>query len=708
MTEEDAVVAEEAGGRSRSSSRTRATRSTWSTSDPEAYDAFYSVIANPQLWFTQHYLWDLSNAPDIRAEEKWAWETATRSSTRTSPREVLRQVEGREEPLVMFHDYHLYTAPGNRPRGACRTPSSITSSTSRGRTRTPGGSCRAPGARRSSTACWPTTSSASTPAPTSTTSSTAAASWSELRGRLPQRRRPPRGPRDLGPRLPARDRRRAAASRRRHRRGRRVRARAARAPPRAPDHPRRPRRPLQERPARVHRLRPVPRRPPGVPRAGHVHRPPVPSRTDVAEYQEYLERIEALVAVVNHRHGTTDWMPIDLRMYENFHEAVARYKHFDLLMVNSLFDGMNLVAKEAPAVNTRDGVLMLSENTGAHEELGECALSVNPFDIEEQAEAIHRALTMDAGASAASGPTACARSSTRPIRAAGSTTSWPTSRPSGRAEGPKLGPDGRLGGGGAGAGPAGRRWGRGAGGGGAGGGTGGGGAGAGAGAGAGCGRRRTRRLLGAGVPDALRPASRPASSRGVSRPRRRSATPPSAGLARSCAGRSSVAFGRPHPVRSATPAPQPPAGADVSPTSGSSGGGSGVRSSEGSSARAPIAAATIADRSRGQPPAHAHAPHDRIKPGEGPRAHGSLYSPPPPMATLDYELILMLDPEAGDERARRSPPTPSPSSRRGRDQARGQLGHPQDGLRDRQRPRPTTASGGSPAARTCSTTSTTR
>ena len=77
-----------------------------------------------------------------------------------------------------------------------------------------------------------------------------------------------------------------------------------------------------------------------------------PSRQDVPEYAEYLERIEALVAVVNHRHGTTDWMPIDLRIYENFPEAVARYKHFDLLMVNSIFDGMNLVAKEAPAVNT--------------------------------------------------------------------------------------------------------------------------------------------------------------------------------------------------------------------------------------------------------------------------------------------------------------------------------------------------------------------
>jgi trehalose 6-phosphate synthase len=121
-----------------------------------------------------------------------------------------------------------------------------------------------------------------------------------------------------------------------------------------------------------------------------------PSRQDVPEYQEYLERIEALVAVINHRHGTTDWMPIDLRIYENFNDAVARYKHFDLLIVNSLFDGMNLVAKEAPAVNTRDGVLMLSENTGAHEELGDCTLSVNPFDVQEQADTIYRALTMSA------------------------------------------------------------------------------------------------------------------------------------------------------------------------------------------------------------------------------------------------------------------------------------------------------------------------
>jgi trehalose 6-phosphate synthase len=120
----------------------------------------------------------------------------------------------------------------------------------------------------------------------------------------------------------------------------------------------------------------------------------MPSRTDVPEYAEYLEKIEALVAVVNHRHGTPDWMPIDLKLRDDLEEAVASYKHYDVMMVNAMFDGMNLVAKEGPLVNERDGVSILSENTGAHEELGEHALSVNPFDVQELADSIYAALTM--------------------------------------------------------------------------------------------------------------------------------------------------------------------------------------------------------------------------------------------------------------------------------------------------------------------------
>jgi trehalose 6-phosphate synthase len=75
---------------------------------------------------------------------------------------------------------------------------------------------------------------------------------------------------------------------------------------------------------------------------------------------------------------------------------VAGYKHYDVLLVNALVDGMNLVAKEAPLVNQRDGVIVLSENTGAHEELGPWVLSVNPFDVEGTAEALEAALELPA------------------------------------------------------------------------------------------------------------------------------------------------------------------------------------------------------------------------------------------------------------------------------------------------------------------------
>jgi len=119
-----------------------------------------------------------------------------------------------------------------------------------------------------------------------------------------------------------------------------------------------------------------------------------PSREDVEEYVAYRERVMHLVAEINTRHGNTDWMPIDVRLEDNFPATLAAYRHYDALMVNAIFDGMNLVAKEGALVNTLDGVLILSENTGAFEEIGPLAVSVNPFDIEDQADAIFRALTM--------------------------------------------------------------------------------------------------------------------------------------------------------------------------------------------------------------------------------------------------------------------------------------------------------------------------
>ena len=120
-----------------------------------------------------------------------------------------------------------------------------------------------------------------------------------------------------------------------------------------------------------------------------------PTRQDVNEYVEYKEHIETLVSHINTKHGNTDWMPISLQFESNLARACAIYKQYDVIMVNAVFDGMNLVAKEAPSVNERDGVVILSENTGAHEEIGSFCLTVNPFDIEAQANALFEALTMD-------------------------------------------------------------------------------------------------------------------------------------------------------------------------------------------------------------------------------------------------------------------------------------------------------------------------
>jgi trehalose 6-phosphate synthase len=115
-----------------------------------------------------------------------------------------------------------------------------------------------------------------------------------------------------------------------------------------------------------------------------------PSRESILEYAEYRAAIEREVAAVNDRHPGA----IELEIADAFGRSVAAYKQFDVLFVNAVADGMNLVAKEGPLVNTRAGVLVLSENAGAHEELGEWALSVNPFDVYGQAEALHQALSM--------------------------------------------------------------------------------------------------------------------------------------------------------------------------------------------------------------------------------------------------------------------------------------------------------------------------
>jgi trehalose 6-phosphate synthase len=120
----------------------------------------------------------------------------------------------------------------------------------------------------------------------------------------------------------------------------------------------------------------------------------VPSRLEVHEYQEYLDEIMALAGRINARFGESEWEPVRILVGENYPRAVAALQIYDVLLVNSIADGMNLVAKEGAIVNQRDGVLILSERIGARQQLEPAALIISPCDVYATAEAMHNALEM--------------------------------------------------------------------------------------------------------------------------------------------------------------------------------------------------------------------------------------------------------------------------------------------------------------------------
>jgi len=124
----------------------------------------------------------------------------------------------------------------------------------------------------------------------------------------------------------------------------------------------------------------------------------VPSREDIAEYQELKTEIEGLVSEINGKFTQPGWVPIHY-MFRSLDrsELLAYYRAADIALVTPLKDGMNLVAKEYCAANTdRNGVLILSEFAGAATQLRRNSLLVNPYDIEGVANAIHRAYNMSA------------------------------------------------------------------------------------------------------------------------------------------------------------------------------------------------------------------------------------------------------------------------------------------------------------------------
>ncbi len=119
-----------------------------------------------------------------------------------------------------------------------------------------------------------------------------------------------------------------------------------------------------------------------------------PSRESLQIYRDYRRAIEEKARQINEEFGTYDWQPVFLEIEDNYPKSVAGMMEFDILMVNSIFDGMNLVAKEGAILNRKNGIILLSVNTGAYMEMKGAVLPLDPLDIWETAQLIHRAMSM--------------------------------------------------------------------------------------------------------------------------------------------------------------------------------------------------------------------------------------------------------------------------------------------------------------------------
>lgn len=363
--------------------------------DPEAQHKFYAIISNPLLWFVQHYLWDLGNTPNITRREVDAFDNGYVPVNARFADAVAEEVEARGgRATVMVQDYHLYLVP-ERVRDRC--PEVLL--------------------HHFVHIPWPHPDAWRVLPPAMRQAVFNGVLGNDIVAFHSRRyaRNFLLGCEELLDLEVDMDRLTVEVG------GRTVRARhypisvdpdeleATAASPAVADHERR----LAEK-RREHLILRVDRADPSknILRGFRAFdtllgdHPELaervtflalvqPSREDVEQYVEYLERIRQLVDGVNAKYGTADWQPIELSLEGDFDEVVAAYKLFDVLVVNPISDGMNLVAKEAALVNHRDGVLALSENAGAHEELGQFAVTLHPFDIQQQADAIFAALTMD-------------------------------------------------------------------------------------------------------------------------------------------------------------------------------------------------------------------------------------------------------------------------------------------------------------------------
>ncbi len=376
--------------------RGEAVRLRFASAERPVYEMAYNVVANPFLWFLQHQMWNLPERPVIDAALMRAWERGYVSLNEAFARAVLAQARGDRRPRIMLHDYHLYLAA--QPIREAR-PGAILSHF----THIP----------------WPPSSIWLTIAPPIREAIATGLLANDVVGFQTERYAHNflRMVESFVPRARVDYETSSVRYRRRTIRVRSypisidveatqriARSRAAR------------RRADQLRGAwtgpilvRVDRLEPSKNilrgflayetllaRTPRLRRRIRFLCFLVPSRTGLREYGHYGRQVQDAVDRINARFGRADWRPVELFYENDYLQALAGLSIADVVLVNPLVDGMNLVAKEAAVVSERDAVLVLSETAGAFDQMADAALAVAPADVIGTAHAIGAALTMDA------------------------------------------------------------------------------------------------------------------------------------------------------------------------------------------------------------------------------------------------------------------------------------------------------------------------
>jgi trehalose 6-phosphate synthase len=364
--------------------------------DRAVYDQAYNVIANPLLWFLQHQMWNLPERPVIDATVMRAWDRGYVPMNEAFAREVVAQAGDDRRPRIMLHDYHLYLAA--EPIRASLPQALISHFT------------HIP---------WPPSSIWQAIAPTirervlvgllandvvgfqtdryahnfmrSVESFLPAATVDydarsvRYGGRLAHVRSYPISVDVEATRRIARSQ---AARRRADELRSRVRGRVI---------------------VRVDRMEPsknilrgflayeaLLQRLPRLRRNISFLAFLVPSRTSLREYGEYGRKVQNVVDRINARFGRSDWRPVQLFYENDYAQGLAAMSIADVILVNPLIDGMNLVAKEAALVSEHDAVIVLSETAGAFDQMADGVLPVAPADVVGTADALARALEMPA------------------------------------------------------------------------------------------------------------------------------------------------------------------------------------------------------------------------------------------------------------------------------------------------------------------------